>query len=415
VNDSPPKETEYDERLADRLQELLKVGPRHSRVLIAEALGAYPTDVLNSLHTLQRAGKAKEVAGDIWSSVDALIPDVGVRQALNESTACGEELDFPEPHPLDFDWRFSKRALEGIEKRLDPSTSKTIAVLGAPTVFKYLRDRGKSAFLFDRNAQIIAYLKHQGYNEVTHCDLFHFSPTGRFDCVIADPPWYLDHYQAFIEAARRMLMPDGKLLISVLPPLTRPSAESDRSVILGFAQERGFDLLCAEPGLLGYLSPPFEVASLKSEGIVMPVWRSGDLYTFVLARREQSDHEVKSPGDEEGWHTFTIGRTVVKVKSNDIPSEKSFDFNNVSEMNDFRLRSVSRRSPARATINLWTSRNLALNLSRPDIACAVLRLLAQGYSDEDAATKLREAEQLSLSEFNKLRDLLALLIIESKT
>jgi hypothetical protein len=415
VNDSPPKEADYDERLASRLQDLLKLGPRHSRILIAEALGAYPTDVLASLRSLQRIGKAKEVAPDIWSSIDAQIPDVGFPQALDEFTACGEELDFPEPHPLDFDWRFSKRALEEIEKRLDPSTSKTIAVLGAPTVFKYLRNRGRPAFLFDRNAQIIAHLKREGYNEVTQCDLFRFSLNDQFDCVVADPPWYLDHYQAFIEAARRMLMPDGKLLISVLPPLTRPSAESDRSAIVGFAQERGFDLFCVDRAVLGYLSPPFEVASLKSDGIVMPVWRSGDLYTFVLARREQLDREVKSPDEEQGWQTFTIGRTVVKVKSDDIPSEMQFDFDNVSEMNDFRLRSVSRRSPSRAAINLWTSRNLALNLTRPDIACAVLQLLARGYSDGDAVTKLRETNQLSLSEFNKLRDLLALLIIESKT
>jgi hypothetical protein len=413
VNDRAQPEAAYDARLASHLLKLLEAAPRDLRFLIEEAQGAYPTDVVASLRELQRTGKAKELAEDFWSSSESIAQTNG-QQMVADETLHEEESEFPEPHPLDFDWRFTRRTLERLQSRIGDSKAKTIAVLGAPTLFKYLTEKGKSVHLFDRNDQIISYLKRARYNEVTHCDLFRYSAHNRYDSVVADPPWYLDHYRAFVEAARRMLDPGGRLLLSVLPPLTRPSAEDDRSAIVSFALERGFDLVSTEPGLLGYLSPPFEREALKTEGLTLRAWRFGDLYTFVLSERDVPKYKAESTEQEQLWRTFTVGPMVVKVKWDGTHFRDAFGFDNVSEMNDIRLRSVSRRSPLRSKINLWTSRNIALHVSRPDLACAALQLLVEGHNNEDVAKILKEVEHMSPPEFDRLRDLLAILIRESR-
>jgi len=413
VNDRPQTEPGYDARLGLHLLKLLKDGPRDLRFLVGQALGAYPTDVLCNLQELQRAGKAKEIDKGVWTSVAPAAQGDHTQLATSELLH-EEDSDFPEPHPLDFDWRFGGRALEHLENRIESSLAKSIAVLGAPTLFKYLREHHKAAHLFDRNEQIISFLRQAGYNEVTQCDLFRYSGHTHFDCVIADPPWYLDHYRAFIEAARRMLVPGRNLLLSVLPPLTRPSAENDRLAIVDFASERGFDLLRTEPGLLAYLSPPFELEALKSDGLNVSAWRSGDLYTFALSNREVSKYKPEHTDQEQLWRTFTVGRTVVKVKWDGTHLTGNFDFSNVSEMHDIRLRSVSRRSPVRSSINLWTSRNIALHVSRPDLTCAALQLLVEGHHSADVANALKGVEQLSSIEVDRLLHLLAILVKESR-
>jgi hypothetical protein len=413
VNDRPQPEPAYDARLASHLLKLLEAGPRDLRFLIEEAQGAYPTDVVASLRELRRTGRARELAKAFWSSSESLAQTNG-QQMVADETLHEEESEFPEPHPLDFDWRFTRRTLERLESRMGACKAKTIAVLGAPTLFKYLSEQGKAVHLFDRSEQIISYLKRAGYNEVTQCDLFRYSAHNRFDFVIADPPWYLDHYRAFIEVARRMLFAGGNLFLSVLPPLTRPSAEDDRSAIVSFASQRGFDLIGTEPGLLGYLSPPFEQEALKTEGLNVPAWRFGDLYTLVLSERKVPKYEPDCTEEEQFWRTFPVGPTVVKVKWDGTHLSETFAFKNVSEMNDIRLRSVSRRSPVRSRINLWTSRNIALHVSRPDLTCAALQLLVEGHHSEDVAKILKEVEHMSPAEFDQLRDLLAILVKESR-
>jgi hypothetical protein len=153
---------------------------------------------------------------------------------------------------------------------------------------------------------------------------------------------------------------------------------------------------------------------LKSEGVTLRAWRFGDLYTFVLSERDAPKYKAEYTEQEQLWRTFTVGPTVVKVKWDGTHFRDAFGFDNVSEMNDIRLHSVSRRSPLRSKINLWTSRNIALHVSRPDLACAALQLSVEGHNNEDVARILKEVEHMSPAEFDRLRDLLAILIRESR-
>ena len=91
-----------------------------------------------------------------------------------------------------------------------------------------------------------------------------------------------------------MLLPGKSLLISVLPHLTRPSADDDRAAIADFSSARGFDLLYKDPGRLEYVSPPFELEALKSEGLDLPTWRSGDLCIHLFCPDATRGHTSPS-------------------------------------------------------------------------------------------------------------------------
>jgi len=109
-----------------------------------------------------------------------------------------------------------------------------------------------------------------------------------------------------------------------------------------------------------------------------------------------------------------LGHSVVKVKWDGVHTTRDFDFHNVSETNDVRLRSVSRRSPSRSKINLWTSRNIALRITRPDVVCAALQLLAEGHGSEHVSKAIVEVEHLSANQVDRLNALLDILVKESR-
>jgi len=394
-----------------RVSEILKNNSATFQAVVRQAEGAYPTDVRAALHTLADQNLVSKGSGDVWSLHSGPSPLSAAEK--NETHICSDSSDLPEPHPLDFDWRFARQTLELLHQKLNTMDCSNAGILGAPTLFKFLRDHSKTAHLFDRNTQIVNYLSREGYADVTCCDLFRFSARHQFHCVVADPPWYLDYYRAFIEAARRALRPQGRLLLSVLPRLTRPSADQDRSEILRFASDRGFDLVDKEPASLRYLSPPFETEALKSEGLNIGAWRSGDLYTFALSERDVPEYRVDKSEEDQLWHTWTVGRTVVKVKWDGSHGEEKFDLHNLAGATGIRFRSVSRRSPLRSRINVWTSRNIALRTSRPDVVCAALQLLSEGHRSQDITIALLKAEKLQAVDVEQLEHFLDTLINES--
>lgn len=413
VTEHPPRDPAYETKLEGVLLALLQTGPRTFQSLVVHSEGAYPTDVLSVLRGLKESGETSETQDSIWSLRDSDQRTVETQAELQIGASLGEP-QFPEPHPLDFDWRFHSSTLEFLDGRIGELRPSSVAILGAPTLFRYLADQGRRVHLFDKNRQVVEFLKHLGYAAVTECDLFHFSPDTQFDCVVADPPWYLDYYRAFLITARRLLVPEGRLLLSILPRLTRPTAEADRKEIETLSFQNAFDLLRTEPASLTYISPPFEFEALKLEGLNLPIWRSGDLYTYVRTSRAVLATEDVRFDESHFWRTFSVDRVIVKVKWDGTHKIGNFAFQKVSGAASMRLRSVSRRSPLRSGINLWTSRNLALNVTRPDIVCEGLELLSEGYGSSEAATALMVAEKLSTTEVKDLNALLSILVNEAK-
>jgi len=410
-NHHPGKDLNYLESLRTRLLLVLGRSPARFEHLLQEAEGAYPTDVQQVLQDLESEGQLRLTSNGEWTTVQevphpATIKSAGPQTAL--STALSNDL--PEPHPLDFDWRFADAAIHLIVQELRARCMGSIAVLGAPTVFRWLVDQGIPTHLFDKNAAVLDYLKQHAYHTFTEMDLLCPGPlpSGRFDCTVADPPWYPEHYEAFIDASRTLLKIGGRLFLSVLPRLTRPGAEETRQAILTYAGTRGFEITNIIPSALTYVSPPFEEAALRSEGLVLGHWRTADL--FELEKKLEVHTSKRELQEPDTWQNFLLGRVQVRV----LPTQSDAGFKLCSDPENWRLRSVSRRSPARTTINVWTSRNLALTVSDTRPLRSALQLLQAGMEVSEAIARTSTKHQLDKSESQQLREIIGAIVEDSK-
>src|SRR5690348_593020 len=93
----------------------------------------------------------------------------------------------------------------------------------------------------------------------------------------------------------------------------------------------------------------------------------------------------RTRSDREEWQAFKVGAANVRVKVDPrSDGTEPFSFTAVSPTGDTHLHSVSRRSPVRKLINVWTSRNVALRTTRPRLIASILQQLEQGHSLDSA-------------------------------
>ena len=400
VDDVPTTDSFRDE-LRIRVRNLTASSSLSFRELVVAMEGAYPTDVQDALHSLQ----AEDVAvGGLRSDADSAETRTRLRSEADVVT-------LPEPHPLDYDWRFTEESLNSLAATIAETGAKRVAILGAPTVFLRLARADVDVTLYDNNVHLVEELRSRQFSKAVHCDLFttRFEDPA-FDLVVADPPWYPEHYTSFIRRAGELIKPGGSLLLSVLPRLTRPSASRDRMEILRDAEAHGFDLVAIHPSYLTYRSPPFEQSSLHAEGIRLEDWRRGDLFTFIRSTRPCcAGKEIYEFEDASLWQSFSVGRTIVRIRHRE-SDDREVTFRAVSPTGDVHLHSVSRRAPFRKTIDVWSSRNLALRLSRPDYLCDILRRHMNGESFGEAVSTVAIENHASAASRNALREIVDLIL-----
>jgi hypothetical protein len=409
--DQAPTTSAFITEVELQLALVLGRSPKSFGQLMQEMEGAFPTDVLSILKRLRHDKHLACVFGE-ESDEHYITSEDDVSLNAAQSGPCkADHLGpaMPEPHPLDYDWRFASKCFSVFDNLLLRLCSKSVAILGAPTLFLHLFGKGLKPHLYDKNSYLIDQLIEAGFTGVTQCDLFQDKPANEYDVVVADPPWYTEFYCAFIDSAREALKEGGHLLISVLPRLTRPSAAEDRRNILEYAYSKGFDLYEVHHAALLYDSPPFEVAALRAQGVDLADWRSGDLFVFTLTSREPVATLRPRVIDETEWDSFTVGESVVKVRRRNIES-LDVAFEPASPAGHLHLHSVSRRSPVRASIDLWTSRNLALKVSRPDYVSDVLFLAKSGITYRDAIVQVSTKNRMSIMNERNLCDLVNLLL-----
>jgi hypothetical protein len=400
--DNVPTSASFVDELKTKICRIVGSSAVSLRQLALQMEGAYPTDILDAIRLLRADG------------VEVPILEELIDKRSSSSNGLIETADIPEPHPLDYDWRFTNDTLKVLSQELADMKSERIAILGAPTLFLDLARANAQVYLYDKNAHLIETLHSLGLSSAIYCDLFesHFKQPS-FDTVVADPPWYPEHYGCFIRNSAELLLPDGVLLLSVLPRLTRPSAVQDRMAILRDAQECGLEIVDIRPSRLAYDSPAFEQASLRAEDIPLRDWRRGDLFIFrrnTLACQPKSDGFVE---EDSQWASFSVGKTIVKVKCRDSTSA-SVEFRALSPTGDVHLHSVSRRAPFRSQIDVWNSRNLALWLSRPDYLCDILEHQKRGGTFEEAISQIVTENGLSGESRNALTEVVNLLVEDAR-
>lgn len=378
----------YSTRLKRRVQELLHAnGQTNFCELVKQCEGAFPSDVLS---TLKELGDAS-LTGASWPS-NSVVPDSRERESRS-----GLEL-LPDPHPADFDWRFHPVSRQYLSELIVSRTSEfsKILLLCAPTLMGELHNRKRNAVLVDRNQATANALASTGHPNTVVADIFAPDlplPHDAFDVCVMDPPWYPEHYRNCLIHAAKALRLHGNLFMSLLPPLTRPTAIADRRAILQEALLLGFDIISLRPSHLAYEIPPFEQATLSALAIRCAPWRRGDLLELRKVLSVSASRTSEAP--TETWQTFVFGRTQVKLRHR----EGKFTGFSADPIEGQRtLLSVSRRFPHRDQIDVWNSRNVAYSVSNVEplrIALGALeakKSWEQAIADASIATALNQTE-----------------------
>jgi hypothetical protein len=335
----------------------------------------------------------------LFSKSDGLFPTaitrkferaVGVRVFQDSALGPPPEYEsWPEEHPLDFDWRFSKDTARNIAALA--MESRRVLCIETPTVYFHLVRLSCDVVLIDRNPCLKVVFGASG-NILTRDveDLEDDALRPEFDAVILDPPWYLEHFLLWIEVASRYVRSGGALLLTRFPPLIRPTAAEEWRWIeshlstFGPIEEHDIDIR--------YRTPMFEQATLTVNGLgEIPYWRSARLVSVRMVNRGTLHRQPRPPRDR--WFRFRLGSQVVAVRAGgSMATDVGVGIAPVAlNGNRFVLDTVSGRYQGRGRIDLWTSRNVAVQVVGRPTVIEFLTLLEAGYMPDAAAAAAGDA------------------------
>jgi hypothetical protein len=260
------------------------------------------------------------------------------------------------PHPLDYDWRFTRNTAgliwETIGDLANPHAD--VALLGTPSLASAKRPSNLgSVTLFERNPNHHRSLSH-GMTFVC-CDVLRDPiAAGTNSVVIADPPWYEAETIGFLWAASTLSETGAHVLLSLPPVETRPGISEERERIMAAAAGFGLELIRLTEGVLGYRTPFFEANAMEAAGTAMPSdWRVGDLAVF---RRADTVCGLRPVLESKCvWVERSMGLTRFKLREATTTEFASPVL--ISIVPNDVLPSVSRRDPRRKGASVWTSGN----------------------------------------------------------
>jgi hypothetical protein len=264
----------------------------------------------------------------------------------------------PTPHLLDGTWWFDDETVEYFQRQIRGVIGQTVC-LGTPSVFLKARHEGmQSVILVDRDPLVRDLLTSRGHSNVITADLQRVCPlASEAHLIIADPPWYENEINAFLDASHAASKVGAKILMSIPPPEIRPTIEQERHRIFARAKKSGLVLLSIQSGGTRYVCPPFEHNVLRSTGEnFLHDWRVGDLATFEVARAKvEGEEPILDIGD---WDDVSLANTRLRVARRPSWVQGQPQLISMGWPEDI-FPSCSRRHPRRMEVDVWTSGNRA--------------------------------------------------------
>jgi hypothetical protein len=287
------------------------------------------------------------------------------------------------PHPLDFDWRFTRNTVGLIWKIIaslaNPQAS--VALLGTPSLASVERpaDLG-SITLFERNPS--HYLSLADGITFTCSDVLRDPiSSSAHSVVVADPPWYEPETIGFLWTASTLSSAGSYVLLSLPPVETRPGIEEERVRITAAAAGFGLELENLHEGVLRYRTPFFEANAMSAAGAAaQDDWRFGDLAIFRRADGARGERPVLEA--EPVWIERALGMTRFKLHESRAAGFGSPVLRSIVEGDV--LPSVSRRDPRRKDAQVWTSGNRVFGCDSTNTLAAIIDGIRAGEAPEIA-------------------------------
>lgn len=364
-------QTEYTNRVDDWVL-ALTIRPIEWSLLLESLPSVYPETVWDSL---RRLALSHQVQHSEQSRA--------MRVIKSRAQELWQHRRLPTPHLVDGCWWFADSAIAELSNlALDLSdVGDLVALLGAPTLFDSLREKGsdREIVLIDRQVGLRGDHPHQRIQ----ADLVRSQPQllRPASVIVVDPPWYQTEIRGFLTSARRNSRVGTKILLSMPPIGTRPGISAEWTELIQWCEGMGLRLLECRPLALKYISPPFEANALRAARVpVSPSdWRRGDLAVFECVREQINMGQPASIPDDP-WHDVDIGRVRIKIKRPRCLEWASPIFEEI--VRDDVLPSVSRRDARLGQVALWTSGNRVFGTKSP----GVLRLIVEAIATGDCPT-----------------------------
>jgi hypothetical protein len=355
--------------------EAFEAGASSFPEFLARLPGVYPAVALDALYRLQRSGR---VSVDLSSSLE--------RQPRSDGHVAPIVLSpLPPPHPLDFEWRFTKRAaneLLSVAQTLAKPDDRVV-LLGTPAVAAVATvapiDRA-TVFIGEDNpitgAVVVMNILNGRPLLVQACNPQTLLPK-EAGVVIVDPPWYFDFLRPMLAAAASSCRAGGFVLLSLLPIGTRPGAAQERARIIRYLQGLSLEIAEMKERALAYETPFFEANALAAAGLnsIPGDWRRSDL--LVLRKKRSLDRPLVFRAPQKHWHETMVGRMRLFVSRSERKMPLSGPVIQSLLPGDI-LPSVSRRDSRRRKAQVWTSGNRIFASQRPDIVLAAAMRAGNG-------------------------------------
>lgn len=270
--------------------------------LYRRSLGVFPTIVRESLDVLpERISPAARAANTGASA-----------KTLDDGTAWADY----ESDPVDAQWYFDMPSVQRLLSAL-PAGAQSVLALGVPSLCGSAARIMGEVRVLDRSNVLarwspgLAGAAEDGGLEVVAWDLDakpYLDATG-MGVIVMDPPWYLEHYRAWLHTAVEACRIGGTICVVLPQILTNRRSVVDRRELLAILRSIGHVSL--KPDLLLYVTPSFERAVLDAKGIGhLARWRRADL-ARIRVRRKRLPYEFEPVPDNE-WNYREISGRIVR-------------------------------------------------------------------------------------------------------
>lgn len=307
----------------------------------------------------------------------------------------------PESNPTNYDWRFDHSTNKKLVSLIKKRRHKRIALFGTPSLFIALSKITNDVTLYDINEPLKSHFNHDERIVLVDINTFDFRDILPFDCIIIDPPWYLNYYKIWLKKANSILKMKGEIIVTLFQEMLRPKAKNELKAIKAFARKIGSIEL--EQNYVSYITPLFETELFNFKNIpCYGNWRVADL--LVIRKERNSLLPAIRKFKKDNWTRLEIGTQTIAIDGNKSQGGKikvRFPY----KKNDSLIKSVSERDFVRREVNFMTSRNRGLIIAGCRKVISVLRLISDGVPTQNALKTARLSKAES-DEFQKILDVI---------